>query len=327
MRADRLLTLLMLLQDRGRLTAAQLAAELEVSIRTIYRDIEALSFAGVPVYAERGPGGGVELLEGYRTRLTGLSPAEIQALFMVSIPEPLNALGIGQDFKSALLKLTAALPESGQDNRHFSRERIHLDSRAWMPAEEPAPRLRALQQAVWMERRVSILQRTLRDTQVEKLLEPYGLVAKTNVWYLVGAMDGRWQVIRAAQIIEVEVLPETFERRPDFDLAAFWEDWCQRYFRLQALYPVQVRAAPALLPQLRTHFGDAVLADQGQVDGDGWLTLTLPFQHIFEARDRLLGYGSAVEVLSPEALRLTLVDVARQVVNFYDRKSQRGTTA
>jgi predicted DNA-binding transcriptional regulator YafY len=327
MRADRLLALLMLLQDCGRLTAAQLAAELEVSIRTIYRDIDALSFAGVPIYAERGPGGGIELLEGYRTRLTGLTTEEIQALFMVSIPEPLYALGIGQNFKSALLKLTAALPDTGRDDRRVAQERVHLDSRAWTPAEEPVPRLRALHQAIWRDKRVRILQRTLRDTQVEKTLEPYGLVAKTNVWYLVGAMEGRWQVIRAAQIVEVEVLPETFERQPGFDLAVFWEDWCRRYFRRQVLYPVRVRAAPALLPVLRSHFGDTVLAGQEQVDGDGWLTLTLPFQHIFEARDRLLSYGSAVEVLAPEALRLTLVDVARQVVDFYKRKSQHGTNA
>jgi len=323
MRADRLLALLMLLQDRGRLTAAKLASELEVSIRTIYRDIEAMNFAGIPVYAERGPGGGVELVDGYRTRLTGLSPAEIQALFMVSIPEPLNTLGIGQDFKSALLKLTAALPETGRDDRRIAQERVHLDSRGWTPAEEPAPRLRTLQQAIWRNRQVRILQRTLRDTLVEKTLEPYGLVAKTNVWYLVGAMDGRWQVVRAAQIVEVEVLPETFERQPDFDLPVFWDDWCQRYFRRQALYPVRVRAAPALLPLLRSHFGAAIQGDLEPVDGSGWLTLTLPFQHIFEARDRLLSYGGAVEVLSPKALRLTLVDVARQIVDFYDRSGDR----
>src|SRR5512147_2861952 len=153
MRADRLLSLLMLLQARGRMTAQELARELEVSERTIYRDINALSASGVPVYAESGPGGGCALLDSYRTNLTGLTADEARALFMLSIPAPLDQLGVGQELRAALLKLSAALPSSRRPDEERARQRIHIDSLAWFQGEDPVPHLHTLQQAVWQDRR------------------------------------------------------------------------------------------------------------------------------------------------------------------------------
>jgi predicted DNA-binding transcriptional regulator YafY len=160
MRADRLVSLLILLQTRGRMTARKLAEELEVSERTIYRDIEALSEAGVPVYAERGPGGGCALLESYRTNLTGLNDEETRALFMLStpasIPAPLVELGVSQELKSALLKLSAALPASQRQEEERARQRVHLDSVAWSRSEEPVPHLAMIHKAVWRDLRLLI---------------------------------------------------------------------------------------------------------------------------------------------------------------------------
>jgi predicted DNA-binding transcriptional regulator YafY len=325
MRADRLLTLLLLLQDCGRLTADQLAEELEVSPRTIYRDIDALSAAGIPVYAERGPGGGVQLLDGFRTRLTGLTDDELQALFMVSLPAPLDALGVGSELKTALLKLSAALPEARRGEHRLAQGRIHLDTRGWAQPDEPAPYLDTLRRAVWQGKRLRLALRTVRETRIEKLLDPYGLVAKTNQWYLVGDLHGHWQVIRISHILEAQMLEESFERRADFDLAAFWEGWCQRYDRGQTLYPVRLRVSPGLLPMLRYHFGEALVdvsAQASSEDDQGWVNLTLPFQDLYQARDHLLRYGCAMEVLEPLALRLSLADVAQQIVDFYSGSVQ-----
>src|SRR5512139_384786 len=194
MRADRLLSLLMLLQARGRMTAQELAQELEVSERTIYRDINALSASGVPVYAESGPGGGCALLDSYRTNLTGLTADEARALFMLSIPAPLDQLGVTQELKAALLKLSAALPEARRHDEERVRQRVYLDSLNWFQAEEAAPYLQTLYRAVWDDRKVAI---TLRvqfdafiDAQIEQVIAPYGLVSKAGVWHIVAARHG-----------------------------------------------------------------------------------------------------------------------------------------
>ena len=154
MRADRLLSLLMLVQTRGKMTVKKLADELEVSERTIYRDITALSATGIPVYASRGPGGGVRLIEEYRTTLTGLTPDETRALFMLSIPAPLTQLGLGEKFRGALLKLSAALPDALRTDESRTRQRIHLDSSWWFQSEQQVPCLQTIQQALFQDRRL-----------------------------------------------------------------------------------------------------------------------------------------------------------------------------
>ena len=228
MRADRLLSMLMMLQSRGRMTAGDLADELEVSERTIYRDLTALSAAGVPVYAERGPGGGVRLVEEYRTTLTGLTPDETRALFMMSIPAPLAQLGLDSDFKAALLKLSASLPETRRADESRTRQRILLDSSWWFQSGQDVPCLQTIQQALWQDRPLRITVRwDFFNTEFEQGAEPYGLVAKTNIWHLVYGRGGTPHVVRVSQIASADLLPGTFIRPPGFDLASFWEGWCR----------------------------------------------------------------------------------------------------
>ena len=320
MRADRLLSLLMLLQTHGQMSARELADELEVSERTIYRDITALSTAGVPVYASRGPGGGVRLIEEYRTTLTGLTPDETRALFMMSMPAPLMQLGMGATFKGALLKLSAALPDTRRVDEARTRQRILLDSSWWFQSAQQVPCLQVIQQALWQDRQLRIKVRwDFFNTEFEQEAEPYGLVAKANVWYLVYGRGGNPHVTRVSQIVEAEWMPECFTRPADFDLEEFWEEWCREYESRPA-FLAQVRVAPEALSLLAEYVGDHArdhLNQSASPDQDGWVTLDLPFESFGAARTRLLGLGRAVEVLEPESLRKSVVDFAEQIVGFY----------
>jgi predicted DNA-binding transcriptional regulator YafY len=323
MRADRLLSLLMLLQARGRMTAQSLAEELETSVRTIYRDIDALSTAGVPVYAERGPGGGCALLDSYRTNLTGLTEDEVRALFMLSIPAPLAELGVSQELKAAMLKLSAALPAARRRDENHVRQRIHLDWVGWHQPEEPVPHLQTIHRAVWQDCSLHItypLEIVSYVKQFERLVAPYGLVAKAGVWYLVCAGDGRMRVLRVSQILNAHIVDEHFERPAGFDLATFWEDWCARQEASRPSYPVTARVSPNIVPLLPRYFGERIqmaITQAGPPDAEGWITVMLPFETARAARERILGFGGAVEVLEPEPLRKSVIDYAMQIVTFY----------
>ncbi|MBC8332833.1 MAG: WYL domain-containing protein [Anaerolineae bacterium] len=319
MRADRLLSLLMILQARGRVTAEALADELEVSLRTIYRDVTALSAWGVPVYTERGPGGGIALIERYRTDLTGLSKDEARALFMLSIPAPLDDLGVGQELKRALLKLAAALPSTRRGDEEESRQRIHLDWTPWFHEQEPRPHLQIIQQALWDDRRMHIQYLTEGGAWIglqEADISPYGLVAKSGVWYLIAHRHDYFIVVRVAWIQAASLLDEHFERHPDFDLSAYWERWSSQYESEKPHYPVRVRVSAALLAALQRHFGKGIqiaFENASPPDAEGWTTLTLRFESLEDARNNLLKYGSAIEVLEPIALRFSLIDFAEQI--------------
>jgi predicted DNA-binding transcriptional regulator YafY len=319
-RADRLLSILMILQARGRVTAQQLAGELEVSVRTVYRDMDALSAAGVPVYAERGPGGGCSLLDSYRTTLTGLTRDEVRALFMLSIPAPLAELGVDRELKAALLKLSAALPASRRYDEAHVRQRIHLDSAGWSETVEPVPHLRTVQRALWEDHKLQITYRLPFEAQVEWLVEPYGLVAKAGAWYLVCARNGSVRTLRVSSMVEAQVTDEESERPPDFDLGTFWQQWCEGIEENRPSYPVRARVAPQLVPWLSQFFGESIrdeVARASPPDEEGWLTLTLPFETLDEGRRRILGFGRAVEVLAPVALRESVSDFASQIVDLY----------
>ena len=320
MRADRLIAILMMLQTRGQMSARELADELEVSERTIYRDITALSTSGVPVYASRGPGGGVRLVEEYRTTLTGLTTDETRALFTMNIPAPLTQLGMGETFKGALLKLSASLPDARRADEARTRQRILLDSSWWFQSEQQVPCLQTLQQALWQDRRLRIRVRwDFFNAEFEQDAEPYGLVAKANVWYLVYGRGGNPHVTRVSQILEAELLPEVFVRPHAFQLEAFWESWCRDY-ESQPPFCARVRVSLDALPLLGEYVGDRArgeLVRSHPADESGWVTLDLPFDSFIAARSRLLGLGRAVEVLEPEALRKSLIDFAEQIVGFY----------
>lgn len=314
MRADRLVSLLMLLQSRGRTSAPELARELEVSERTIHRDILALGMAGVPVFATTGRGGGFELVESYRTNLTGLTTAEIQALSMINVPSPLVELGIAGDMKSALLKLAAALPSTYREQEGFSRQRIHLDSSPWEGDSRSLPQLETVYQAVLHDKRIKISFASLNQILIESCVEPYGLVAKGGVWYLVYQSNGKWQAKRVSDLVSAEAVNESFVRRTDFNLVDFWEGWClQRQINRQSFH-VTARIDPAMLPWLPMYFDLTPRVLEAPGAPGEWPTLELSFNSIYDARSRLLGMGGAVEVLSPQALRQSLRDFAEQAV-------------
>ena len=316
MRADRLLSLLMLLQTRGTLTARALAAELEVTERTIYRDVTALSASGVPVYTERGPGGGIALVEDYRTNLTGLNADEVRALFMLSIPAPLDQLGVGDELRMALLKLSAALPVSRRADESTARQKIHLDAAGWFQPEEPTPHLKTIQSALWSNRQLEITYRSDFSADVEVLIAPYGLVAKANVWYLVGAREDHLRVLRISRIRQASLRAESFERPATFDLPGFWKTWCDEFESNRSQFPVTLRVSPTLA-QILSENRPETLTSPPAIEPDGWQTITLTFESLEAARTRILGYGGAAEVLAPLALRLSLADFARQTLSRY----------
>jgi predicted DNA-binding transcriptional regulator YafY len=326
LRADRLLSLLMILQTRGRVTAAALAEELECSVRTIYRDLDALSAAGVPVYAERGPGGGCALLDGYRTSLTGLTDAEARALFVTTLPAVLAQLGLGAELKAALLKLSASLPAERRQEEAWVRQRIHLDWSGGKQAYEPVPLLLVLKQAVWEERRLWLARRLLMASgmaTLERQVDPLGLVSLAGDWYLVCGAGGRQRVYRVADLLDARLTGDRFERPARFDLAAFWAGWRAEREGQRTRYPVTVRVSPGIVPWLPHFFGPSVQAQvdtarsEPAPDPAGWITLSLSFDNLETARSRLLGLGAAVEVLAPLPLRLSLADYAAQVVALY----------
>jgi len=247
MRADRLISILMLLQTHGKMTASKLATKLEVSERTIYRDMDALSVAGVPVYSDVGPQGGYALVDDYRTNLTGLTEGEARALFMLSIPAPLTDLGVGQELRAALLKLSASLPHVQRRDEEKVRQRFYLDSTWRRQAGERIPHLKAVQQAVWENRKLHIIYRPLFADIIERLVNPLGLVAKAGVWHLVYSRKSKLYVRRVNELLDVHLSEETFDRPVDFDLPLFWENWCVEYESFLVDFTATVRVAPGFV--------------------------------------------------------------------------------
>src|SRR3954467_1147204 len=232
MRAGRLVSLLLLLQTRGRMTAQALADELEVSVRTVYRDVESLGAAGVPIYADRGPAGGYQLLDGYRTRLTGMTSDEAGSLYLVGMPGPAAELGLGSVLAAAELKLRASLPGELADRADRVRERFPLDPPGWLRGEEPTPYLSTVADAVWSGRLLEVRYRRWKaPREVTRTLNPLGVVLKAGRWYLVANARERTTGYRVSNILDAEVLAAAAERPAGFDLAGFWQEWAERYER------------------------------------------------------------------------------------------------
>ncbi|GAC1565312.1 MAG: WYL domain-containing protein [Ktedonobacteraceae bacterium] len=326
MRADRLLVLLLLLQTRGRVTAQSLAKRLEVSERTIYRDLVSLSMAGVPVYAERGPGGGWSLLEDYRTNLNRLTEVEVNTLFMSGAAGPLKDLGLGKANEDAMLKLLASLPSVYRRNAELARQRIHLDAATWFHHDEPVPYLPLLQEAIWNDRRLRLTYLRGGDNTInQRLVNPYGLVAKASVWYLVcitAESGGEMRVYRVARIQAAELTDEHFERPADFDLPTFWTSWIASFEKSRYRFPVTLRVAPEHIPEVSSLFGDQVQSqaqESGQPDEQGRITLLFYFESSLQARSQLLTLGPIAEVIEPQELRDSITDYAARIASVYGR--------
>ena len=322
MRASRLVQLLLLLQTNGKMTASRLAEALEVSVRTIYRDIEALSGAGVPIYAEAGPGGGVRLVDGYRTRLTGLTAEEAEALALSGLPGAASELGLGTVLAAAQLKVDAALPPELRSRAVRMRERFHLDAPGWFAREEPVPHLAALSRAVWEEQRVEIRYQK-REEEVRRLLDPLGLVLKAGVWYLV-ALSGRTRSLRTfrvSRVRNVKVLDDPVQRPEDFDLAAHWAEASEEFLGSWPKMPVVARLRRDLLGHVRyvqdPKAAPSALATASEPDDGEWVTLTLQFESLEIAGYELMRFGADLEVLEPLELRERLAVRATQMVERY----------
>jgi predicted DNA-binding transcriptional regulator YafY len=316
MRASRLVSLLLLLQNRGQLTAAELARELEVSERTVFRDVEALSAAGIPIYAERGPHGGVRLVEGYRTRLTGMTEDEAGAIFLSGLPGPAAELGLGTVMTAARLKVLAALPTELRARANRLVERFYLDAAAWFRADAPVPHLPALAEAVWESQLVRVTY-DRGDELTERLVEPLGLVLKAGIWYVVARRQGEVRTYRVSRIQALELRADRFERPAGFDLASYWLESSAAWEREVPRLQVDVRVDPDYLDPLAEQIGaEAYSAAEGldQDDPDGWVRLRLRLTYPHDAPARLLGLGSHLEVLAPPEARQRVVALARGVL-------------
>ena len=317
MRASRLLSTLILLQLRGHLTADELAAEFEVSVRTIYRDMDHLSAAGIPLYADRGPGGGFRLLDGYKTRLTGLTAKEAEAVLLAGLPDAAADLGLGEALAAARLKLLAAMPPGIGEGARRIGERFHLDPADWYSRAVAPPHLAGIAEAVWRERRLRLRYESWSRT-AHRTVDPLGLVMKAGVWYLVARASGGIRTYKIAKVLELEVLEEGFERPSGFDLAAQWRKDLRRFEaslrRSEAVLRVSAAALPGL-SRLGADVAEAILA--ATPDAKSWRQATVPIESAEHAAGLLLGFGGEVEVVRPKELRECLADRARQVLALY----------
>jgi predicted DNA-binding transcriptional regulator YafY len=311
MRASRLLSILMLLQLRERLTADALAEEFEVSVRTIYRDIDKLAEAGVPVYADRGPGGGFRLVDGYRTRLTGLAADEAEALFMIGLPGPAAALGMGTAAANAGRKMLASLPRSSGDTAGRMSARFHLDPVEWYRDDEPPPHLPAIARAVLDQTMLEMTYDSWRGVR-ERVVQPLGLVLKAGAWYLVARSDEVARIYKVENILRHTVRETTFERPPGFELASWWTAETARFETELRTGMAQLQATPLGLKRLSQlgAFAQRATKAAEPADHDGWSRLSLPIETIDHAALMLLGIGPEIRVLEPETLRLRLRELA-----------------
>ncbi|MEV0597742.1 WYL domain-containing protein [Streptomyces sp. NPDC050315] len=320
MRADRLLSLLLLLQNRGRMTAPELAAELEVSVRTVYRDIEALGASGVPVCADRGPAGGYRLMDGYRTRLTGLTDAEADALFLAGAPGAAGELGLGAVLTTAQLKLRAALPAGVADRSRRIEERFHLDAPAWFRDADPVPHLAAVARAVWEQRVLHVRYRRWGG-EGHRVLHPLGLVLKSGIWYLVALADDSPRTYRISRLLAVDPTDRPFERPAGFDLAAYWAESTRRLESAMYQGVARLRLSPRAQRLLPMHFGAAgsrALETAGPPDAEGWVQAEMAVETEAVAVADLLRLGTEAEVLGPPALRAAVARTVAELMQRYE---------
>jgi predicted DNA-binding transcriptional regulator YafY len=333
MRASRVLSLLMLLQARGRMSAQALARELEVSVRTVHRDVDELSASGVPIWADRGRAGGFQLQPGWRTRVDGLTAPEAQAMFLGGLPGPAAELGLGEAMASAQLKLLAALPDGWREDARRVSLRFHLDPVDWYRGPAASDHLPAIARAVWGERRIEIRYESWRGI-VERMLDPLGLVLKAGVWYLVartaGASAGKATAVRTyrlSNILALAVAEDGFQRPKEFDLAAWWLASTRRFESELYQGSATLRVSPAGLKQLRTlgaALADAADASTGRPDARGWRRVAIPIESVPHAAGLVMRLGADAEVVEPAELRQALLERLDAIAAVYRRKGRAG---
>ncbi|OEH93559.1 helix-turn-helix transcriptional regulator [Bacillus solimangrovi] len=322
MRADRLISILLLLQNRGKLTTRELAEQLEVNTRTIHRDMEALSAAGIPVVAVRGKAGGWQLLEQYRTKLTGLKENELVSLFISPSSHLLNDLNLSDEWKEARQKLLASIPISLQEQTSDVWNRIHIDTTTWKQSTEKIESFKILQQAIWNEKKLKIEYEKADGECTQRIVEPLGLVAKGSKWYLVASSNGQYRNYRASRMISVMMTEDTFTRPIDFDLSTYWSNSTQQFIRSLPKYEVVVEASPSIIQRLTFtgRFIQTIKVDS-QLE-NGWIPITMSFDSEQEAREYILGFGNQIKINHPVTLKENIYKMAKSVVQFYEQENE-----
>jgi predicted DNA-binding transcriptional regulator YafY len=327
MRASRLLSLLLLLQTRGRMTAQQLANELEVSVRTVYRDVEALSAAGVPLYGDAGHAGGYQLLDGYRTRLTGLTAAEAGALFLSGLPGPAAELGLGNVLTAATLKLRAALPASFRENACRLTERFYLDAPGWYRRPEDVPHLQVVASAVWERQVIQVTYRRWKEpAEVTRRLEPHGLVLKAGTWYVVARCDGVMRTYRADQIVAAAACDCGFTAESGFELAAYWQTYLAEFHQQLHTGHAVIRLSGSGVRRMGHLLSAAAVAaveTGGAADADGWVRARVPIESADQALADFLRLGADIEIVEPTELREHAARTIGAMAAIYSAASSR----
>lgn len=319
MRADRLISILLLLQNHQKMTTKALAKELEVTERTVHRDMEALSAAGIPVLAERGKYGGWRLVDQYQTRLTGLKADEMKTLFLSPSVQHLSDLGFMKDWKEARQKLLAVLPNPMKSKADDMLNRVHIDTDTWRQTKEEVTALNTLQQAIWEERKLQISYEKPNKEITERIVEPLGLVAKGRTWYLIARSTGDIKNFRASRIKSAKLLIDTFERPPGFLLAEYWEQSKQRFIKNLPTFEVNVEVSSSILSRLTFTGRFVQVVNINDENKDGWIPVKLLFETEQEAREYILGFGNQIRVVQPVSLIDSVKKMAEAVLNLYKK--------
>lgn len=306
-----------MLQRNGTMTANQLAKRLEVSERTVLRDISALSVSGVPVYAERGSKGGFRIIEGYELDLSGLRSVEIRTLFLRGNDRLLTDLGWRQDAMAAWNKVSSAIPQEQQSIATELMQRFYIDEAPWFHREDPSAPLKTIQDAIWKERCLDIIYDKPDGRTANRVVNPYALVAKVGVWYLVGEREHELRVYRVSRIKRIGVLDDTFERKSSFNLMEFWDSWTREFEHSRPKYEVYLWVKDEALPDFMNATPWLTVDGEVRIDGaepDGYVGVRVNFETMEMACRHVLGFGDQLRVIEPQELRSMIVERARSVL-------------